>query len=123
MKLQPTKWNPVRHILRALIPVIAALAAAPGMAGAAQSPNCGFVAFAPQSDNGAFRIVAHEVTCHTARTVASGSRSSRFRSGNPLYTSLGFSCSGRSEQLDGKGMQIVVFRCWHERGLVSFLRG
>jgi hypothetical protein len=122
MKLQPTKWNPVRHILRAL-PVIAALAAGPGVAGAAQSPGCGFVAFAPQSDNGAFRIVAHQATCHTARTVASGSRSSRFRSGDPLYSSLGFSCSGRSEQLDGNGMEVVVFRCWHEHSLVSFLRG
>jgi hypothetical protein len=103
--------------------VIAALAVGPGVAGAAQSPNCGFVAFAPQSDNGAFGIVAHAATCHTARIVAGGSRSSRFRYGAPRYDALGFSCSGLGEQLGGHGKYVVRFRCLRANSLVSFLRG
>jgi hypothetical protein len=103
--------------------VIAVLAAGSGAAGAAQSPNCGFVAFRPQSDNGAFGIVAHEATCHLARIVAGGSRSSRFRYGDPRYATLGFSCSGLGGQLGGHGMYVVRFRCLRAHSVVSFLRG
>ena len=111
----------MRYLLRAL-PVIAALAVSTSMAGAAQTPDCGFVAFAPQSDNGAFGIVAHQATCQVARTVAGGSRSSRFRSGDPRYATLGFSCSGHGGQLGGHGMYVVRFRCLHANSLISFLR-
>jgi hypothetical protein len=103
--------------------VIATLAACSGVAGAAQTPDCGFVAFAPQSDNGAFGIVAHEATCHLARGVANGSRSSRFRYGDPRYTALGFNCSGHGEQLGGHGKYVVRFRCLRANSLVAFLRG
>jgi hypothetical protein len=103
--------------------VIAALAVCAGSAGAAQSPDCGFVAFAAQSDDGAFGIVAHEATCHLARIVAGGSRSSRFRYGDPRYDALGFSCSGVGEQLGGHGKYVVRFRCTRARSFVSFLRG
>ena len=111
----------MKHILRALL-VIAAVAVSSGVAGAAQSPNCGFVAFAPQSDNGAFEIVAHEATCRIAHVVAAGSRSSRFRFGDPRYNTLGFSCSGHGGQLGGHGMYVVRFRCLRAHSFVSFLR-
>ncbi len=114
----------MKQILRA-IPVIAALAVSSGVAGAAgaaQSPNCGFVAFAPQSDNGAFGIVAHQATCRIAQVVAAASRSSRFRYGDPRYRTLGFSCSGHGGQLGGHGMYVVRFRCLRANSFVSFLR-
>ncbi len=113
----------MKHILRAL-PVIVALAAlTPNVAHATGAPSCGFVGFAPHSDNGAFRIVAHSTTCQTARAVAGASRPSRFRYGNPLYTTHGFSCSGQSEQLGGNGKHVVRFYCVRASSSVAFLRG
>ena len=112
----------MKHFLRAL-PVIAALGAGSGVAGAAQPPSCGFVAFAQQSDNGAFGIVAHQATCHVARIVAGGSRSSRFRYGDPRYDTLGYACSGLGGQLGGHGKYAVRFRCIRANSVVSFVRG
>ena len=113
----------MKYILRGL-PVVAVLAAlSSNTVAAARSPSCGFVGFTPHSSNGAFRIVAHGTTCPTARNVAAASWPSRFRYGNPLYNTRGFSCSGHVEQLGGNGMSIVRFYCVREGSSVSFLRG
>lgn len=109
-------------MLRTLIAVASLAALTPGIAGAAQTPRCGLIAFASQGENGAFEIAARDATCSTARTVADASRPTRFRRGDPQYTDLGFTCSGRSEQLGGNGKQVVAFRCVRERSFVSFLR-
>jgi hypothetical protein len=117
----------VKPILRASIAaaVVAALApaTAPATSMPAASPRCGTVAFAPQTDDGAFEIVAHSTNCAVARSVARASRPSRFRHGNPRYATNGFSCTGRGEQLGGTGKLVVSFRCARGRSYVSFLRG
>ena len=113
----------VNSLLRALSVGVAIAAFGPGTAGAGQAPHCGNVAFAQQSDDGAFQIVAHGSTCGTARTVASASRPSRFRDGDPQYAANGFSCSGRSEKLGGSGKHVVRFRCTRQTSSVSFIRG
>jgi hypothetical protein len=109
-------------MLRALIAVAGLLCVAPGIAGAAQAPQCGLIAFAPQGENGAFQIAARDTSCEQARTVAGASRPTRFRHGDPRYTELGFACSGRSEQLGGHGKQVVAFVCVRDRSIISFLR-
>src|SRR5947209_5592992 len=113
----------VNSILRALIVGVATAAFTPTVAGAGQAPHCGNMSFARQSDDGAFQIVARATNCGTARGVASASRPSRFRGGDPQYAAEGFSCSGRSEQLGGAGKHVVRFQCTRQRSSVSFLRG
>ena len=111
----------MKFVLRTL--TIAAIAALPAIATAKPPPRCGLVAFARAADNGAFEIAARGTSCSTARIVAGASRPTRFRYGDPHYTALGFSCSGRGEQLGGHGKHVVAFRCVRARSFVSFLRG
>jgi hypothetical protein len=112
----------VRFLFRA-VPVVAAFAAlTPAVAVAIPPPGCGLVSFAHQTSNGAFEIAARGTSCTTARVVAADSRPMRFRSRDPRYTALGFSCTGRSEQLGGHGIQVIAFRCVRAQSSVSFLR-
>jgi hypothetical protein len=113
----------VKFLLRALPAVAVAAVVVPSGASATSAQSCGTVPFAHQSDNGAFQIQARNASCEQARGVASASRSSRFRSGHPQYSALGFDCSGRDEQLGGQGKHVVSFRCVHGHSAVSFLRG
>jgi hypothetical protein len=108
--------------LRAVLAVAAIAALVPALALARTPSRCGLVSFAHQTSDGAFQIAARDTTCSTARVVAGDSRPSRFRSGDPRYTALGFSCAGHGRQLGGHGMQVVVFQCVRERSLVSFVR-
>lgn len=105
----------------ALVTAALALTAATAVAAPA-SPRCGMVAFATQGEDGVFQIAAAGTSCRTARIVADAAKPPRFRTGDPSYTAIGFSCSGRSQQLGGHGKQVVVFRCVRHRSLVSFLR-
>jgi hypothetical protein len=113
----------LKFLLPALTAAVlaAALPPAPAIAGSAQS--CGSVPFARQSDNGAFQIQARDASCQQARGVASASRPSRFRSGHPAYSAIGFDCTGQDEQLGGQGKHVVDFRCVHGHSAISFLRG
>jgi hypothetical protein len=108
--------------LRAVFAVAAIAALAPALADAGTRSRCGLVSFAHQTSDGAFQIAARDADCSTARVVAGDSRPSRFRSGDPRYTALGFSCAGHSRQLGGHGIQVVAFECVRERSLISFLR-
>ena len=106
------------------LPAIAALAAfGPGTASASISHDCGIVAFAPRSDNGAFYIKARGTTCSIARAVARASRPSHFSRGDAIYTSHRFRCLGQGSDLGGVGKYVVKFECYRGRSGVSFLRG
>jgi hypothetical protein len=113
----------MKRVLSALVVMIVIAAWGPATAGASGSPQCGTVAFAPQSDDGAFHIAARSTTCSTARNVASASRPSRFRDRDSSYSADGFSCAGRTEDFGGSGKQMVRFRCVRQHSAVSFLRG
>jgi len=113
----------VKRILSALVVIVALAAWGPATAGASGGPQCGTVAFAAQSDDGAFQIVARSTTCNMARSVAGASRPSRFRDRNSSYSANGFSCAGQAEDLGGSGKHVVRFRCVRQHSSVSFLRG
>ena len=112
-----------KPILKALLAGAVIAAFSPAAAGAGRTPHCGSLAFAQQSEDGAFRIVAHATSCATARSVAAASRPTQFRTGDPQYASGGFACAGRSQQLGGAGKQVVRFDCTRGHSSVSFLRG
>jgi hypothetical protein len=59
---------------RAAVTTLVVLAAAAPASAEAATRNCGSVAFASASDNGAFQIRATGVSCRTARAVARASR-------------------------------------------------
>ena len=113
----------MKRTLAGMIAIVASVAVVPATAGASASPHCGTVAFAAQSDNGAFQIVARSTSCDTARNVAGASRPSRFRDRNSSYSADGFSCAGRMENASGAGKELVRFRCTRRHSSVSFLRG
>jgi hypothetical protein len=112
----------MKRVLHALVVIVAITAWSAATAGAS-APQCGTVAFAPQSDDGAFQIDAHSTTCSMARSVASGSRPNWFRDRNASYSTDGFSCAGRAEALGGSGKRVVRFQCVRRHSAVSFLRG
>lgn len=113
----------MKRTLAGLTAIAASAAMLPATAGASASPHCGTVAFAPQSDNGAFQIMARSTSCGTARAVAGASRPSRFRDRDSSYSADGFACAGRMESAGGKGKQLVRFQCTRQHSSVSFLRG
>jgi hypothetical protein len=113
----------VKRTLAGLTVIAASAALVPATAGATASPHCGAVAFAPQSDNGAFQIMARSTSCDTARSVAGASRPSRFRNRDASYSADGFACAGRMESAGGRGKQVVRFQCTRQHSSVSFLRG
>ena len=113
----------MKRTLAGLIAIAASAAVSPAAAGASASPRCGTVAFAAQSDDGAFQIVARSTSCGTARNVAGASRPSRFRDRNSSYTAYGFACAGRMENSGGAGKELVRFQCTRKHSSVSFLRG
>ena len=82
--------------------------------------DCGFVEFAPQTDNGAFGIRARGVGCATARRVARASRDVRGE-GRPRYSAHGFACRGSQvdDELDLPG---VSYRCSRGAARVTFTR-
>ena len=112
-----------QHILRVLTPTLAIFVLASGSAHATADARCGTVAFAPESDDGAFQIVARNTSCGVARVVADASRPNRFRTGSHRYAARGFACAGRAEELGGAGKHVVSFQCTRGVSAVSFLRG
>jgi len=93
-----------------------ALAADPA---AAKTRSCGFVAFAPNSDFGAFRIVAKNASCKTARRVARASRDLNVAEGPYRYTALGFTCRGT---FDDSSLPSVNWVCKRRHARVTFSR-
>ena len=97
----------------ALLVVVTAAVAWPATpAGAAT--DCGFVAFIPNSDSGAFNIRATGVTCRTARSVARASKGSPKR-----YRHRHFRCRGRDINTS---LPSTRFRCTRGDALVTFNR-
>lgn len=85
----------------------------------AKPANCGDVGFTPQTDDGAFNIVATGVSCSGARRVAAMTRNRRYT--DPLsYEADGFSCTGTrvpSGELPG-----VAWRCTRDGDTITFTR-
>ena len=85
----------------------------------AKTANCGDVGFAPQTDDGAFNIVASGVSCQRARRVAAMTRSRRYA--DPLsYEADGFSCTGK--RVPNDGLPGVDWRCTRNGGTITFTR-
>lgn len=89
----------------------------------AKPKRCGLVAFAPDSDFGAFDITGWDTTCATARDVARPSRDVAIRPGSPAkyrYTANGWICNGYS--LDDVGLPSITFTCNRGTAVVGFNR-
>ena len=81
--------------------------------------RCGDVAFAPQTDDGAFNIVATGVSCERARRVAAMTRDRRYA--DPLsFAADGFSCTGT--RVPGDGLPGVDWRCVRNGDTIAFTR-
>lgn len=97
-----------------------------GSATAAYGPassvrSCGDVAFIPQSDNGAFGIVAKRTSCRWARRVARGSRHHRpSRNVSHRYRAAGFHCYGVFFSDDP--LPSVLYSCRRGNRTVAFDR-
>jgi hypothetical protein len=85
----------------------------------AAARSCGTVAFAPNSEDGAFDIRATGVGCATARRVARAARNTDVAPGTQRYRRAGFVCTGR---YDGSGLPSVRFRCTRGVAVVRFVR-
>lgn len=59
---------------------------------AAEVLDCGLVAYAPQSDYGAFEIEARGTTCETAKAVATAAKDQ-----SEPFDAEGFSCEGEPD--------------------------
>ncbi len=87
--------------------------------GPATAVACGDVAFAPQTDDGAFGIEATGVDCAVARTVARTTRDRRVT--DPLtFTVAGFRCIGT--RTPAAALPGVEWRCRRGESLVTFTR-
>jgi hypothetical protein len=85
----------------------------------AKAVRCGDVAFTPQSDDGAFNIVATGVSCEGARRVAALTRNRRHA--DPLsYEADGFSCTGT--RVPNDGLPSVDWRCTRNGDTITFTR-
>ena len=85
----------------------------------ATSTNCGDVGFTPQTDDGAFNIVATGVSCERARRVAAITRNRRYA--DPLsYEADGFSCTGA--RVPNDGLPGVNWRCTRSGDTITFTR-
>jgi hypothetical protein len=87
---------------------------------AARVRSCGDVGFIPQSDNGAFGIVAKRTSCRRARLVARGSR--RHGPGanaSHRYRAAGFRCRG---DVRGGSLPSVLYTCRRGNQTVAFDR-
>jgi len=88
----------------------------------AEPQNCNSVAFAPNSDFGAFEITAWDTSCATAEDVAGASRSVSIRPGSARYRmrTRDFVCRGYS--FDGEGLPTITWNCSRNTAVVSFTR-
>jgi len=77
--------------------------------------RCGTVVFTPNSDHGAFRVRARNVTCAVARYVAGGAIG-----GDPRYRRAGLRCRGTFD--DGTALPGTIYRCRRPGVRVTFLR-
>lgn len=85
----------------------------------AKPANCGDVGFTPQTDDGAFNIVATGVSCERARRVATMTRNRRYA--DPLsYEADGFSCTGT--RVPNEGLPGVDWRCTRNGDTITFTR-
>jgi hypothetical protein len=97
-----------------------------GSATAAYGPassvrSCGDVAFIPQSDNGAFAIVANRTSCPSARQVARGSRHhGPSRNVSHHYRAAGFNCDG--VLFSEARLPFVLYTCRRGNRTVAFDR-
>ena len=97
-----------------------------GSATAAYGPassvrSCGNVAFIPQSDNGAFAIVAKRTSCLSARQVARGSRHhGPSRNVSHYYRAAGFNCDG--VVFSEAPLPFVLYTCRRGNRTVAFDR-
>ena len=97
-----------------------------GSATAAYGPassvrSCGLVAFIPQSDNGAFAIVAKRTSCLSARQVARGSRHhGPSRNVSHHYRAAGFNCDG--VLFSETPLPFVLYTCRRGNRTVAFDR-
>ena len=97
-----------------------------GAATAAYGPassvrSCGLVAFTPQSDNGAFAIVAKRTSCLSARQVARGSRRhGPSRNVSHHYRAAGFNCDG--VVFSETKLPFVLYTCRRGNRTVAFDR-
>jgi hypothetical protein len=84
--------------------------------------DCGFIAFAPDSDDLAYGIRSTGVSCRTARGVASATAGEAFRPGADHTLQSGtFLCRGTFVQPVGKYYEHYV--CRSSRVTVTFDRG
>jgi hypothetical protein len=86
----------------------------------ARSTSGGSVAFAPNSDWGAFEISAKGVSCDTARAIAKSSQGVDYDPPNAkVLTYGGFNCQPSETS---RGMMEAVYRCGRTNAVVSFTR-
>ena len=94
--------------------VILAAAFALPAAPAGAATDCGFVAYIPNTDSGAFDIRAKGVSCATARSVARAAKRAGRR-----YEHRHFRCRGRAVDT---ALPSTRFRCTRGDAVVTFNR-
>lgn len=89
----------------------------------AKPKQCGFVAFAPNSDYGAFGITAFDTRCRVAKRVARRSKKVAIESGDPAeyrFRFRGFVCNGYS--FDSDELPAISWTCSRKTAVVTFDR-
>lgn len=105
-------------VMATMVVVVAAPPSAP-----AREHSCGALGFARSSSDTTGDIVAHGVSCGTARAVAARTRSRRYRpyGRTRRFVSRGFSCSG-TDGKNGGAILAVHYRCRRGRDALVFDR-